>query len=422
LLFGLVPALQAARIELTPVLKDAARGGRGNRRIKINALLVIGQIALSLVVLIAAGLFVRTLQNMQAVQPGFNAEQVVTASLDVGKQGYSESQGRQFYYQLVERVAGLPGVHSVSMASTVPLGDGAWNTRVRAESQPPDAGPLQVDYNIVSPRYFATLEIPLISGRDFIAADEAQSPGVVILNETLARQLFPGENPLGRRLIRFIKGEPKFSLEVVGIVKDAKYRQLTEQTRPQMYLPLLQQYRPVMTLQLRSEQPPGELLAAVRREVQKLDGNLPVFNAGLLAEKLRASVSSQRSIVVLIGVFGLLALALASIGLYGVMAHTVSQHTREVGIRMALGAQRGDVLKLIMKQGMVLAVMGVVIGLTASMALTPLTKALLFGVSATDPVTFTGIALLLTFVALLACYIPARRATKVDPLVALRYE
>ena len=422
LLFGLIPALQAASAELTPVLKDAVGGGFGHRRIKLNSLLVIGQIALSLVVLVAAGLFVRTLQKTQAVQPGFNSDQVVTASVDVGKQGYSEPQGRQFYRQLVERVAGLPSVRSVSMAFTIPIGDKAWNTRVRAEGQPTDAAPAQVDYNIVSPSYFTTLEIPFVSGRDFTAADEAQAPGVVILNETLARNLFPGKNPVGKRLIRFIKGEPKFSLEVVGIVKDAKYQQLTEQTRPQMYLPFLQQYRSVMALQVRSEKPPAELLAAIRREAQALDGNLPVFNASLLADKLRDSVSPQRSTMVLLGGFGLLALALASIGLYGVMTHLVGQHTREMGIRMALGAQRRDVLKLILEQGMVLALVGIVIGLVASLALTRLTKSLLFGVSATDPLTFAVITLLLTLVALLACYIPAQRATRVDPLVALKYE
>jgi len=421
LLFGLIPGLQAARTELTPVLRDAALSGRGKLRINLNGLLVIGQIALSLVVLIAAGLFVRTLQKAQSVHPGFNTSQVVTASLDVGKQGYSESQGRQFYRQIVERVEALPGVRSASMAHTAPFTDRTWNTRVRAESQA-DAAPLPVDYNVVSPRYFATLEIPFISGRDFHAADEAQAPGVVILNETLARRLFPGENPIGKRLIRYIRGEPKFSLEVVGVVKDAKYQQLTEQPRPQMYLPSPQQYRSVMTLHVHTERDPGELLAAMRREARSLDGNLPIFNAGLLADHLRASLAPQRSVVALIGTFGLLALALASIGLYGVMAYTVSQHTREIGIQMALGAQTGDVLKLVVRQGMGLALIGVVIGLIASLALTRLTKTLLFGVSATDPLTFTGVALLLTMIALLACWLPARRATKVDPLTSLRHE
>jgi macrolide transport system ATP-binding/permease protein len=421
LLFGLIPALQAARTELTPVLKDAARSGRGKLRINLSSLLVIGQIALSLVVLIAAGLFVRTLQKAQSVHPGFNAGQVVTASLDVGKQGYSESQGRQFYRQIIERVEALPGVRSASMAHTVPFTDRTWNTRVRAESQA-NAAPLPVDYNVVSPRYFATLEIPFVSGRDFNAAGEPQAPGAVILNETLARRLFPGENPIGKRLIRYIRSEPKLSLEVVGVVKDAKYQQLTEQPRPQMYLPSPQQYRSVMTLHVRTERDPGELLAAIRREARSLDGNLPIFNAGLLSEHLRASLAPQRSVVALIGTFGLLALALAGIGLYGVMAYTVSQHTRDIGVRMALGAQTGDVLKLVVRQGMALALIGLVIGLIASLGLTRLTKTLLYDVSPTDPLTFAVIAVLLLLVALLACWIPARRATKVDPLIALRSE
>jgi predicted permease len=421
LLFGLIPALQAAKTELTPVLKDAARSGRGKLRINLNGLLVIGQIALSLVALIAAGLFVRTLQKAQSVHPGFNADHVVTASFDVGKHGYSESEGRQFYRQIIERVEALPGVSSASLAHTAPFTDRTWNTRVRAQSQT-DAAPLQVDYNVVAPRYFATLEIPFISGRDFHAADEAQTPGVVILNETLARRLFPGENPIGKRIIRYIRSEPKFSLEVVGVVKDARYQRLTEQQRPQMYLPSPQQYRSVMTLHVRTEREPGESLAAIRREARSLDGNLPVFNAGLLAEHLRASLAPQRGVVALIGTFGLLALTLASVGLYGVMAYSVSQRAREIGVRMALGAQTGDVLKLILRQGMALALIGVVIGLIASLTLTRLTKTLLFGVSATDPLTFVGVAMLLIMVAALACWIPARRATKVDPLVALRAE
>jgi macrolide transport system ATP-binding/permease protein len=422
LIFGLIPALQATNTDLTPVLKNAARSGHGKLRIKLNELLVIGQIAISLVVLIAAGLFVRTLQKTQAVNPGFNAERVLTTSIDVGKQGYSEAQARQFYRQVVERIEALPGVRSVSMSYSVPLTDGTWNTRVRAANQSSDVAPLPVDYNIVTPRYFATMEIPFISGRDFSLADEAQAPGVVILNETLARRLFPNENPVGVRLTRFISGEPKFSLEVVGIVKDSKYQQLTEDPQPQMYLPSFQQYRPMMTLQVRGENNPHDLLAAVRREVQSLNGNLPTFNTRLLSDQLQASLSPQRSSVVLIGTFGLLALALASIGLYGVMAYTVSQHTREIGIRMALGAQSGAVLRLVVSRGMKLALIGVTIGLLAAFALTRLMRSYLFGVAPTDLLTYTTVAVVLLMIALIASYVPARRAMKVDPLVALRYE
>jgi putative ABC transport system permease protein len=421
LVFGLIPALHAVRTELTPILKNAPGGGQGRLRLRLNGFLVIGQIAFSLVVLIAAGLFIRTLQKTQAVPPGFNAEQVLTATVDLGKQGYSDSQGRQFYRQVSERIELLPGVRSVTVANTVPLSGTSWNTRVRADNQP-DAAPLQVDYNVIAPHYFATLEIPFISGRDFNSADDQQTPPVVILNETLARRLFPAENPLGRRVIRFIRGEPRFSLEVVGVVKDAKYRELTEPSLAQMYLPALQNYRPLTTLQVRTAGNPGNMLGAMTREVHAIDPNLTVFNAGLLADQLRNSLSPQRSVVALIGTFGLLALMLASIGLYGVMAYTVSQNTREIGIRIALGAQTRDVLKLVVKHGMLLTLFGVGIGLGVSFLLTRLTKSVLFGVTATDPLTFVVISLGMMLVALLACYIPARRATKVDPLVALRYE
>jgi putative ABC transport system permease protein len=422
LLFGLIPALQAARTELTPVLKETARGSRRKGRMKINGLLVAGQIAVSLVVLVAAGLIVRTLQNAQAVQPGFKAEEVVTASLDVGKQGYSEERGREFYRQVIERAEALPGVRSASLAHSVPLAGTTWNTRVRAEDQPHDAAPVPVDYNVVTPRFFATLEIPFISGRDFSEADGPHAPGVVILNETLARRLFPGENPLGKRVVRFIAGKPTFYLELVGIVRDAKYRSLTEPPIPQMYLPSSQQYRSLMTLHVRTNGNSEEILAAVRREVKALDPNLPVFNSRVLVEQLRASLSPQRSAVVLIGVLGLLALVLASIGLYGVMSYTVSQEAREIGVRIALGAERKDVLKLVLKRGMTLALTGVGIGSIASLALTRLIESLLFEVSATDPLTFCGVALILTFTALVACSIPALRATRVDPLIALRTE
>ena len=421
LLFGLVPAFQAARTDLTPVLKETPRSSGGKGRIKISGVLVAAQIAVSLVVLVAAGLFIRTLQKAQAVQPGFKAEEVVTASLDVGKQGYTEDRGRGFYRQIIERVEVLPGVRSASLAQTVPLGGPSWRTRVRAE-QTLDAAPVPVDYNIVTPRFFATLGIPFISGRDFSEADGPQSPGVVILNETLARRLFPGENPLGKHVVRYIAGKPVFSLELVGIVRDAKYRSLTEPPIPQMYLPSSQQYRSLMTLHVRTDGNSGEVLAAVRREVKALDTNLPVFNASVLVEQLRATLSPQRSAVVLIGIFGMLSLVLASIGLYGVMGYTVSQDAREIGVRMALGAERKDVLKHVLKKGMTLALTGVAIGSIVSLALTRLIESQLFEVSPTDPLTFGGVALILTLTALVACWIPALRATRVDPLVALRTE
>ena len=420
LIFGVLPALKSSKVEIMQVLKIAT--GSGARRARLRSALVVGQIALSLVVLICAGLLIRSLQNINAISPGFNTDKVLVASLDVGRQGYSEAQAQVFYKQLIERIETRPGVRSVSLARIVPLGTGFISRSVRAEGQAADVPPLDVTQNIVSPRYFETMEIPLLMGRDFNSEDDKSSPGAVIINETLARRLFPNENPLGKRLA-FMRGKDQSPyLEIVGIVQDAKYKSLLETPQPHLYVSWLQQYQSTMTLHVLVEGDPSGLVATVRQEVQGSDKNLPVYKDMTLAKQLRNSIMPQQLVAELIGIFGFLALLLASIGLYGLMAYSVTQRTQEIGIRMALGAQKEDVLRLIINHSLVLMLLGLAIGLSASFFLNRFLSSSLYGVSATDPATFIVISLILTGVALLASWIPARRAMSIDPTAALRCE
>jgi len=425
LLFGSVPAWQLSKPDLVAVLKDKGASGQSARQTRVLGALVVGQIALSILVLIGAGLLVRTLQKTQLIQPGFETEPVLAATIDLGRQGYSETQGRAFYQHLLNRIEALPGVRSASLAQTVPFG-GTNSTGIRAAGQADDAPPMLADINIVAPRYFETLGVPLLLGRDFNQADNASEPKVVIINEACARQLFPQENPLGKRLA-VKRGRTEFGqpLEIIGVVSDVRYISLFEPARPHVYQTTLQRYASTLTLHVRADGNPSGLIAAVRREVQTLDRHLPIFNVRTLAEQLRNSLEIQRSAATFIGTFGLLALLLTSIGIYGVMAYAVTQRTHEIGIRMALGASRSDVLKMVLRQGMTLALCGVALGLAGAYVLTKYLESvtsMLYGVKPTDPLTFGVIAVLLTVVALMACYLPARRATQVDPMVALRYE
>ena len=419
-LFGMAPAWQSSKAELMVALKD--RAGSPHRTLKFHNLLIVGQVALSLVVLICAGLFVRTLQKAQAIQPGFNTSDVLLAPMDLGQQGYSEAQGRLFYQEVVERVRALPGVKSASLSVTVPLAGGAWRTGVQLEGLPSDKREIPCDYNIVGPGYFQTLGIPVVSGRDFSPQDDASTPGVAIINETFARQFFPNENPLGKRMATAGDRKVLAHFEVVGVAKDSKYQTLFEPPRPHLFLPLFQQYASAMTLLVRADRTPETLIRPVHQEIQTLDKNLRVFSMRPLSGQLSDLLTPQRSTARLIAAFGLLALLLANVGLYGVMAYSVSQRSREIGIRMALGAQQGEVFRWTLRRGLRLAFLGVFIGVAAALALTRLFASRLFGVGPTDPVTFMIVPLVLVAVALLACYLPARRATKVDPMMALRCE
>jgi predicted permease len=425
LFFGLMPALQATKPDLIPALKDSTSAG-AFRRSRLRNAMVIAQIALSLVILIAAGLVVRTLQYLQTMSPGFNPENAITMSVDLGLQGYDKPRGQQFYRQLFERVQSLPGVKSMSMADFIPLSLNYNSYNIYVEGEAPVRGanvPTSMDA-FVWLNYFSTMNIPLVAGRDFSESDTEESPKVVIVNETFARRFFPGPNPvesaIGKRVST--KGPEGPFVQIVGVAKDGKYFSIGETPRPFIYFSMLQSYSPSAILLVRTSSDPKAMIPSIRNEVQKLDRALPIYDVKTMAEHMGISLFPARVAATLLGGFGLLALILAAIGVYGVMSYTVAQRTREIGIRIALGARPPDVLRLVVQQGMILAGAGILIGLGVSLGLTRLLSSLLYGVSSTDAITYLGISSLLTVVVLLACYLPARRATKVDPMVALRYE
>ena len=419
-LFGLFPALQASRSELVTTLKGSLSGGPRGGRTGLRRALVVTQVGLSLVLLVAAGLCVRTLQNANAIDTGYERGRVLTARIDLGKQSYSQPQGRVLQQQLIERLQAVPGVEAVGLAITLPLNDGRWESGIFPEGE--DNRRVQTFQNFISPRYLESLSIPLLLGRQFSDHDDEGAPQVAIINQTLAGRLWPNEDAIGRRLIWSPGRNASSTVEVIGVASDIKGRNLFESPGPMLYLPLLQNYQSSTIVHLRTSVEPERFAAALRREVNALDPDLPVHSIQPLSHHLAATLTPQRLLAHLITSFGLLALLLAAIGLYGVLAYTVAQRTPEIGIRMALGAQKGAVLRLVVAQGMRIALPGVVLGLAGAFGLTRLLKGLLFGVSALDPPTFVGIALLMIVVALLACYIPARRAARVDPKIALRYE
>jgi predicted permease len=413
--FGLAPALVASKPDFSAALKSDAPGpGRASRRSSLRNLLVVTQVALSIVVLIGAGLCVKSLRALQAIDSGLEPAKVMTASFDLGRSGYDEERGRQFISQLSSRVAALPGVEAASFGVIVAFSDVPWISPATIEGYQPQPGErLAFDYNFVGPDYFQTVGASILNGREFTARDTAGAPRVFMVNEATARRYWPGQDAVGKRINRG---------EVIGVVKNTKEKGLTKDARPAVYAPLLQSYYPDLTLHVRTTTPSQALLAAVRREVQALDPALPVYNLGTLEQQKDGTLYIERLSAALLTLFGLLALSLAAIGIYGVLSYSVTERTREMGIRLALGAHPRDLLRLVVGQGLTLAGAGLIIGLIAAFALTRLIENLLYGVSATDPLTFVVIPLLLTGVALVACWIPARRATRVDPLVALRYE
>jgi putative ABC transport system permease protein len=423
-LFGLAPALQAARPALNEVLKDSGRGSSGGLgRSRLLGSLVVSEIAVALVLLVGAGLMIRSLQQLQAVDPGFDSERLLTMRFSLPPQKYPRERIGAFNQELRERLRALPGVQAAALSSDLPLsGDtSAGPIEWEGKTAAPDSE-IRMYRHRVTPQFFSTLGIPLIKGRDFTADDHAQAPGVVIISEALARRSWPDADPIGKRLRESGSGNPWVS--VVGVAADVKYRGLPQSPNadPDVYFPLLQRPTNNISLAVRTAADPASLTPAIRGELQKLDPTLPVYNVTTMAQQVANQTTQARFSTWLLGIFGALALVLSAVGIYSVMAYAVEQRTHEVGIRLALGARSGDVLKLIIKQGLRLALTGVALGVSAALALTQLMKGLLFGVAAADPLTYTGIALLLTAVALLACWIPARRATKVDPLVALRCE
>jgi predicted permease len=420
-LFGLVPALRVARPDLIENLKIGGRGGTmGWKHNKLRSLLVVSEVALALVALIGAGLFVRSMNFAQQLDPGFESKNLFIVNFDLASQQYTPEHGQQYYRDAIEKAQASPGVEAATIASNPPLGGGFGRTVFReSEQQVPGKRGSLVTLNNISTNYFQTLRIPLLRGREFTDSDREKTTQVAIINEAMARHFWPNEEALGKRFTFF--GEDQLR-EVTGVVRDTTVGAVGEDPVPLVYLPLLQNYSPNATLQVRTSGNPNAVLGTVRAQVQSLDRNLALTNIQTIGQILSDGLWAARMGAALLTLFALLALILASIGIYGVMAYSVSQRTQEVGIRMALGAQPGDVFKLVIGQGMILAGIGMAAGLAAALLLTRVLASLLFGVSPHDPVTFGGVTLLLGLVALLACYVPARRATRIDPLVALRYE
>ena len=420
-LFGLAPALQASKVDLIPALKEEAGFG-GYRPSRFRNGLVVAQVALSLPLLIAAGLIVRSLQQVQMIGPGFEVENRITMSVDLSLQGYDEARGRDFYRQLIARVESLPGARAASYIGALPLNLDFSGGSIYVEGQQlkrASDAPI-VSYERVWPRYFETMGVPLLEGRDFTMRDDKEESRFVIVNEAFARRFWPGQSPIGKRLSRGGPDAPRF--EVIGVAKDGKYWTLGEDPRPFVYFPMAREYDSDVALVVHTSVEPQSMINTIRREVERLDANLPLYDIKTMSEHLRIPLFPLQAGAWVMSGFALLALLLAGLGIYGVMAYAVSQRTREIGIRMALGAESRDVMRLVVRQGMWLAGAGLAIGLAGAFVLTRLMSSVLYGVSATDIVTFAGVTLLLGSVVLMACYLPARRAAKVDPMIALRCE
>lgn len=430
IVFGVVPALRATRFDLTPALKDTGRGSSATTRSLLSRSLVVAQVSLSLLLLIGAGLLVRTLINLQRVEPGFNEQNLLLFYVDPSLVGYKDDRLRNLYQQMFARLEAVPGVKAVTF-SRVPLlsrmsSSGTFDLP-GAKPGPDGAVPqtAEVYFHEVRENFFAAMEIPFLFGRTFTAKDDLKAPKVAVVNQTFAQRYLRAGNPIGQRFSLDVAKPDE--IEIIGLVKDAKYTSQRDATPATMYRSWLQTPGAinVMSFEVRTAGDPKAYVSAVRQAVREVEPNLPLNNIKTQIEQADETLSLERLFAKLMSLFGLLAQQLASIGLYGVLAYSVSRRTHEIGIRMALGANRGRMLTMILRQGMTLTLIGVGLGLAGAYVLTRYLESLnsmLFGVEPRDPLTFGVTAVLLTIVALIACFIPARRATKVDPLVALRYE
>ncbi|HXZ18798.1 MAG TPA: FtsX-like permease family protein, partial [Candidatus Acidoferrales bacterium] len=369
---------------------------------------------------LSAGLFIRSMQNAQKIDPGFESQRLATMSFNLGAARYRPAQGQQYYLDAVEAARAVPGIEAAAVALNPPLSGGFLRTVFAADKDSlPDYRGSLTNIESVSAGYFETLHIPLVSGRTFSEFDREGNGLVAIANEAMVRHFWPGENPIGKRWHFF--GETAMR-EIVGIVRDVALNQLGEPPQPIAYLPIAQYYEPAATLQVRTTGDPARVLAEVRNHVQKLDRNLAITNVSSIREIIGQGLWAARMGAMLLTLFGLLALLLAAVGLSGVMGYSVAQRRQEIGLRLALGAQPAEILRMVLRQGLLLAAVGMAIGLGAALALARLATSLLYGVSATDPVTLLVVPAVLITMALLACCLPARRAMRVDPIVALRYE
>jgi predicted permease len=425
LIFGLAPAWHSSNPEVVPILKgDLAAADRAKRRrVSLRAALVVVQVALSLAVLVCGGLFIKSFRKAQTMNPGFGTEDALIATFDPELVGYDTERSRNFFRQIIERAQSLPGVEAAATARLLPLGDSSnSNGPILKEGETLARGSAgrTIMTNVISSGYFRAMQIPIVDGRDFDDRDHANSQRVVVINQQMAEMLWPGESAVGKRIL--IGTDSRDPIEVVGVVKTGKYRNLAEDPKPYFYYPMTQRRPANMSLVMRTNVDPRGLAASIRKEVQNIDRSVPVVSVKTMTEHLTYALWAPNMAASFSLAFGVLAILLSAVGLYSVMAYVVSQRTREVGIRMALGANRADVMRMITVQGMRLAVIGVVIGLLLSLGLARALSSLLIGVSGYDVTIFVIVSSLLVLVAFVACYLPARRATKIDPLVALRYE
>ena len=436
IIFGLAPAWRSTKVDLTPALKDSGRGSSAASRSLLSRGLVVLQVGLSLLLLVGAGLFLRTLVNLQRVDPGFNTRNLLLFGITPGFIGYKDEKLAQLYQQLAERLEGLPGVRKVTFSTSTLLSSSsssrsvylrdALNAAPDAEGRIKASGPGYINH--VRENFLEAMEIPLLAGRTLRPQDDARTPKVVVVNQTFANKYFPNENPIGKRFT-FDTKKPD-EVEIVGLAKDAKYTRQRDEIPPTAYIPWRQDLGSIIgvTMEVRTAGEPTASVAAVREAVREVEPNLPLNNIRTQTEQNDQTLAMERLLAKLVTLFGVLAQLLAAIGLFGVLAYAVSQRTREIGIRMALGADRRDVLKMILRQGMTLALIGVALGLAAAYLITKYLenqlnlKTMLYGVQVNDPLTYGVIAGVLTLVALFACFIPARRAAMVDPMIALRYE
>jgi predicted permease len=416
LLFGVIPLHQGARLDLVSILKGGSGSHSVRPKIGMQQFLITIQVALSVVLLIGAILFVRTLRNARAADPTRDPASVLLLKIDLTERKYDKARGEHFYSELLARVRELPGVHSAALVYVVPMG--GWRGGNNVIPHPGDK-PVQVDFNDVSEGYFETVGLPIVRGRAFNAGDRAGAPNVAIINDQMAQRFWPGEDPIGKQIGL---EQPTRTAEIIGIVRDGRFRNYRASIQPCFYVPFSQEYFGRMSLEVRVGGDPMRLVAPMRRQIHDLDKEVVPGDVWTLKSFRDAGLGQERVSAALLSGFGFLAVALAGIGLYGVLAFAVARRSHEIGIRMALGASRSSVLRLVTRQGMALTMAGLAVGFFAAFGSTRLIASALYGVQPTDPITFIGAAAFVAAVALVASYIPARRATRVDPIVALRYE
>jgi putative ABC transport system permease protein len=427
LLFGLAPALEATRLNLGDALKEGGKGAAGHdaRSRRLRGALVIAEVALALVLLAGAGLLVKSFAYLQGIDTGFETENVLTLVLRLPDGKYTEDrQMVEFFHRATERIRTLPGVRAAGAVNFLPLYGGpgsATDFTVEGRPAPPPGQAPGTNVRVADPGYFNAMGIPLLRGRNFTGVEAREARHVVLISAAMARQHFAGENPIGKRIYVEMFEKP-VATEIIGVVGDVRYDSLVDEAQPTVYFPPPELVYPLMTLVVRTDGDPAAMAPAVRREIRTIDPDQPVSDVRTMTQVMSDTVSRARFNTLLLGLFAAMATLLAVVGIFGVMSYSVTSRTREIGLRMALGAPQSQVLKIILKQGLVLTLIGIAVGLIGALTLTRVLSGLLFGVASTDPATFAAIVLLLAFVSTIACYIPARRATRVDPLIALKYD